>query len=113
MRKQARRDSALNWVRSGARVTVKSYAKHYGVDRYTAYDDLTAIGFPVPAAAARWAQRSPAIPREARPRTDELDDERGDEPDWVWVGDRRMFVVGYTSGGAPFGCYADEFEDLG
>jgi hypothetical protein len=23
-----------------------------------------------------------------------------------------MFVVGYTSGGAPFGCYEDEFEDL-
>ena len=33
-------------------------------------------------------------------------------PDWEWVGDRRMFVMGYTSGGAPFGCYEDEFEDL-
>jgi hypothetical protein len=29
------------------------------------------------------------------------------------VGDRRMFVVGYTSGGAPFGCFEDELEDLG
>jgi hypothetical protein len=35
------------------------------------------------------------------------------EPEWVWVGDRRMFVVGYTPGGAPFGCFEDEFEDLG
>ncbi|MGH3722083.1 MAG: hypothetical protein ACRDRI_25225 [Pseudonocardiaceae bacterium] len=107
MRKQPRRDSALDWVRSGARVTVQSYAKRYGVDRYTTYDDLTAIGFPLPAAAARWAQRPPAIPRRARPRTDE----RGDEPDWVWVGDQRMFVVGHTSGGVPFGCYEDELED--
>jgi len=22
---------------------------------------------------------------------------------WVWIGDQRMFVVGYTSGGAPYG----------
>lgn len=69
MRKQARRDSALDWVRSVARVTVQSYARRYGVDRYTAYD-------------------------------------------WVWVGDRRLFVVGHTAGGAPFGCYEDELEDL-
>lgn len=112
MRKQARRDSALDWIRSGARVTVQSYAKRYGVDRYTAYDDLTAMNFPLPAAAARWAQRPPAMPRSSRRHTTEFDDERVGDPDWVWVGDQWMFVVGYTRGGAPFGCYADELEDL-
>jgi hypothetical protein len=39
------------------------------------------------------------------------DDERFAAPDWVWVGDRRMFVVDYTSGGAPIGCYEDELDD--
>ncbi|MGH3856734.1 MAG: hypothetical protein ACRDR6_25255 [Pseudonocardiaceae bacterium] len=112
MRKQARRDSALGWVRSGARITVQSYAKRYGVDRYAAYDDLTAIDFPLPAAAARWAQRPPAIPREARRHTDAFDGERVGDPGWVWVGDQRMFVVGHTSGGAPFGCYTDELADV-
>jgi hypothetical protein len=29
------------------------------------------------------------------------------------VGDRRMFVVGHTVGGAPFGCFEDELDDLG
>jgi hypothetical protein len=111
MRKQARRDSALDWIRSGARVTVQSYAKRYGVDRYTAYDDLTAMNFPLLAAAARWAQRPPAMPRPSRRHTTEFDDERVGDPDWVWVGDQWMFVVGYTRGGAPFGCYADELED--
>jgi len=24
-----------------------------------------------------------------------------------------MFVVGHTPGGAPFGCFEDELEDLG
>jgi hypothetical protein len=90
---------------------VESYAKRYGVDRYTAYDDLTAIGFPLPAAAQRWAQRPPAIPRAARRHTGEFDDELVGDPGWVWVGDQPMFVVGYTTGGAPFGCYADEVQD--
>lgn len=26
-----------------------------------------------------------------------------DELEWVWVGDQRMFVVGYTPGGVPYG----------
>jgi hypothetical protein len=39
MRKQQRRDSAREWIRSGANVTVRTYAKRYGVDSYTAYDD--------------------------------------------------------------------------
>ena len=46
MRQQQRRDSAGAWIVSGATITVKAYAKRYGVDRYTAYDDLTALGFP-------------------------------------------------------------------
>lgn len=92
---------------------MKTYAKWYGVDRYTAYDDLTAIGFLLPTAAAQWAFGGTAATPRQRPRhTDDLDDERFGDPDWVWVGDRRMFVVGYTSGGAPFGCYEDEFDDL-
>jgi hypothetical protein len=33
------------------------------------------------------------------------------DPDWVQVGDQRMFVVGYTAGGAPFGVWEDELED--
>jgi hypothetical protein len=113
MRKQARRDSALDWIRCGARVTVQSYAKRYGVDCYTAYDDLTAINFPLPAAAARWAQRPPAMPCRARRHTDEVVDERVGDPDWVWVGGEQwMFVVGHTCGGAPFGCYIDELADV-
>jgi hypothetical protein len=109
MRKPARSDSARQWVRSGARVTVQAYAKRYGVDRYTAYDELTRIGFPLPASANKWAQRPSLAPRKRRQHTDEVDDA---DPDRVWVGGRRMFVVGYTFGGAPFGCYEDEFTDF-
>ncbi len=109
MRKLARLDSARQWVRSGAQVTVRAYAKRYGVDHYTAHDELTAIGFPLPASAEKWAQRPPSVPRKRRRRADEVDDA---VPDRVWVSDRRMFVVGYTPGGTPFGCYEDEITDF-
>lgn len=92
------------------RVTVKIYAKRYGVDRYTAYEELVAIGFPLPAGASTWARRPPPVPRKERRPTGELDDTWPTDLGWEWVGDRRMFVVGYTAGGAPFGCWEDEFE---
>ena len=48
MRRQARRESSRALIASGATVTIKTYARRYAVDRYTAYEDLTAIGFPLP-----------------------------------------------------------------
>jgi hypothetical protein len=58
MRTQARRESSRAWIASGAAVTIKTYARRYGVDRYTACQDLTAIGFP--AAGLRPAVGAPA-----------------------------------------------------
>jgi hypothetical protein len=66
MRQRQRRDSARAWIGSGATVTVKAYAKRYGVDRYTASDDLTALGFQLPSAAQQWAHRPPSTPRPRR-----------------------------------------------
>lgn len=105
MRKQARRHSARHWIASGASVTIKTYAKWYGVDRYTAYDDLLAIGFPLTPKDALWAVRPPPVPKRPPPEP-ELDD-----LEWIWVGDQCMFVVGYTAGGAPFG-YVEGLDDL-
>jgi hypothetical protein len=113
MRKPARLDSARDWVCSGVRVTVGIYAKRYGVDRYTAYEELVAIGFPLPATASTWARRPPPVPHEERRPTGELDDTRLTDLDWERVGDRRLFVVGHTAGGAPFGCWEDEYEEAG
>jgi hypothetical protein len=44
MRQHARRESARAWVAAGAPVSVKAVARRYGVDDYTAYADLIAIG---------------------------------------------------------------------
>ena len=107
MRSQARRESCRAWIASGATVTIKTHARRYGVDRYTAYQDLTAIGFPLPDSAQRWAHRPPPQPcprRSATPRV-LLDD------DWIMIDGRPYFVAGYTAGGAPYGIYLDEMGD--
>jgi len=107
MRGQARRESARAWIASGATVTVKAYARRYGVDRYTACEDLAAVGFPLPGSAQRWARRPPPEPRPRRSPTAQvlLDD------DWIMMDGRPYFVAGCTSGGAPYGIYLDEMDD--
>lgn len=107
MRSQARRESAAAWIASGAGVTIKTYARRYGVDRYTAYEDLTAIGFPLPDSAQRWAQRPSPQPRPLRSATPPapLDN------DWIMMDGRPFFVAGYTPGGAPYGIHLGAMND--
>ena len=109
MRKTVRRESAKAWLDSGAQISVKMYARRYGVDRYAAREDLEAIGFVFAPGDTRWSKRPEPVPR--KPKADSADKDGGPGlVDWVWVGDRPMFVAGYTSGGAPYGCYADELD---
>jgi hypothetical protein len=102
MRKQGRRESSRAWIASGATVTIKTYTRRYGVDRYTVYEDLTAIGFALPDSAQRWARRPPPQPRPRRSATTRalLDD------GWIMIEGRPYFVAGYT-----YGIYLDEMDD--
>jgi len=95
MRKAQRRESARAWIDSGATVTVKSYVKRYGTDRYTAYEDLKAVGFPLTEADERWAVRPVPVPRTKQ---------RADPPwEWHFDGYQVMVVIGHTPGGFPYG----------
>jgi hypothetical protein len=107
MRKQARRESCRAWVASGAAVTIKTYARRYGVDRYTAYEDLAATGFPLPDSAQRWAHRPPPRPCPGRPASPRALPDN----DWIIMDGRPYFVAGYTPGGAPYGIYLGEIDD--
>jgi len=110
MRQQQRRLSAREWIRSGAAVTVKAYAKRYGVDRYTAYEDLTAIGFALPDSAQHWAKRPPATPRQKPERRADDHAETFVNDPWIVLDGRWYFVAGHTPGGAPYGMFADDME---
>ena len=85
---------------------MNAYARRYGVDRYTAYDDLAALGFVLPASAQRWARRPPATPR----RTAEHRADRVEAEPWIVLDGRSFFVAGYTSGGAPYGMFGEEMQ---
>jgi hypothetical protein len=111
MRQQHRRESARGWIASGATVTIKTYARRYGVDHYTAYEDLTALGYPLPASAQHWAQRPPPTPR-TRPRRKTATDTSPLDSHWIMMDGRPYFVAGYTSGGVPYGIFEDEMHDL-
>ncbi len=65
MRQHARRESARAWVDSGAPVSVKAVARRYGVDCYTAYADLIAIGVRLGPGDNRWAVRPAPAPKPA------------------------------------------------
>lgn len=109
MRRHQRRASAGEWIRNGATATMRTYAKRYGVDCYTAYDDLTALGITLPPSAQRWAQRLPSIPHHATVDQDVSPTDLG----WITVEGQSLFVVGYTPGGVPYGVFDDEVHAQG
>jgi len=107
MRQRQRRQSARDWINTGAAITIGSYARRYGVDKYTAYQEINSVGFPLPDSAQRWAQRPPATPR----RTGRGGQGRAEQPDddtWITLDGRLFFVAGHTPGGAPYGIFADQ-----
>jgi hypothetical protein len=72
-------------------------------ERYTAYEDLTALGIALPDSAQQWAQRPTVTPRRTAERgVGQIDDW------WIMLDGRSFFVAGYTSSGAPYGMFADE-----
>lgn len=80
-------------------------SRRYGVDRYTAYDDLTAVGFSLGMSAEQWARRPAPVPSSDADEPVEVDDDM-----WTVLDGRKSFVVGYTPGGAPYGVFEDEME---
>jgi hypothetical protein len=108
MRQQQRRGSARGWIASGAVVTIKTYTRRYGVDRYTAYDDLTALGVRLPSSAQHRSQRPSPPPR---PRRRAASDTSPLDTDSIILDGKPFFVAGYTSAGFPYGIFEDEMHD--
>ncbi|MCW3037795.1 MAG: hypothetical protein JWM17_3107 [Actinobacteria bacterium] len=102
--------SAQAWIASGARVTIRTYARRYGVDWYTAHSELTALGVTLPAADVRWAVRPAPVPRPRPSRPEPNLSPSRLPPGWVWVGSNVMFPVGETDGGCAYGLMAWELD---
>ena len=111
MRRPARLDSARSWLNTGADVTVRTYARRYGVDPYTAYDELQMLRVPLSAKDKRWSTRPAPTPnRSHREGPDPGGVEDGLPDGWLEWGGELMFVTGFTSGGVPYGVRLQDFS---
>jgi hypothetical protein len=113
MKRPQRLESAKSWLKTyeGNKV-VKDYRKRYGVDFECAFTELEMLGVPIaPDYQERVLQsvaaQAAAVRRKKAERRAEQERQLGMESD-----DHFAFIVGYTSGGAPYGLTWAEWEAL-
>ena len=113
MKRPQRLESAKSWLETyeGNKV-VKAYRKRYGVSFECAFTELELLGIPIdPDYKERVlesvAAQAAAKRRQKAERKAEQERLLGIESD-----DRFAFIVGYTSGGAPYGLTWEEWEAL-
>jgi hypothetical protein len=94
---------------AGRQVRAGDYAARYGVDRYTAHQEMVMLEVPIAPGDRRYAVRPPppARVRQRQPSRPALE-----TPDLIEWGGNSICVVGYTSGGAPYGPSEEEMELL-
>jgi hypothetical protein len=113
MKRPQRLESARSWLESymGNKV-VKDYRRRYGVDFETAFAELALLGVPIDPDYKERVLESVAAQvatarRKKAERRAEQERQLGMESD-----DHFAFIVGYTSGGAPYGLTWAEWEAL-
>jgi hypothetical protein len=92
---------------------VKGYRKHYGVDWQTAFTELEMLGVAID--PARKEQTLQTVQQQAELRRQKKQ-ERLAEQEAAALGwdqdDTFAVIIGYTSGGAPYGLTWEEWEAL-
>jgi hypothetical protein len=94
---------------AGRQVRAGDYAARYGVDRYTAHQEMVMLRVPIAPGDRRYAVRPPPPARVQRRQPSEPVQGTLDLIEW---GGHLTFVVGCTSGGAPYGPSEEEMEML-
>jgi hypothetical protein len=85
-------------------VRAGDYAARYGVDRYTAHEEMVMLEVPIAPDDQRFAVRPPPRPTARRPvpHPDQC------PPAVIEWGGKLIFVIGCTSGGVPYGLQMEE-----
>jgi hypothetical protein len=113
MKRPQRLESAKSWLETyeGNKV-VRDYRKRYGVDFETAFTELALLGVPIdPDYRERVLQSAAAQAVAKRRKKAERKAEQERQPG-IESDDHFAFIVGYTSGGAPYGLTWAEWEAL-
>lgn len=104
---------ARTWIKEyPGKNLVKGYAKQYGVDKLCAIKELRMIGVEISEAVETNVRQSLEALRKGR-LTAKLKREKKEEKFRVFDSDENFaFIVGYTSGGFPYGLTHEEFEEM-
>ena len=112
-RRTQRLQSARAWLETyqGKKI-VRDYRRRYGVDWQTAFTELELLEVPIDPEYKRRVLQSAEAQLAAKRRKKEereakLQEELGFEQDEYFA-----FIVGYTSGGAPYGLTWEEWEAI-
>jgi hypothetical protein len=108
MKRAARLASARHWLSNGGFPRVGPYAKRYGVDKYTAYQELASLGVDLAESEQMWAVRPPPVPkrRPAPPNREPL------LPDLIEWGGEPIYVVGWSDSGFPYGLMGEDLAEF-
>ena len=109
--RQVRLMVAADWVKKyNGKHIISSYAKWFGVDKICAITELRVLGILIPESLENQIKESIKTRTEnkclveARKKDAALDDNESDE----YIG----YIIGYTSGGAPYGLTHEEFSRI-
>ena len=112
MKRSARLQSARTWLQtytSEPNKLVKAYRKRYGVDWPTAFKELEMLGIDIDPEYKQQVLDTIQAQAEAkrRKKAEQARLARGYEQDYHFA-----MIIGYTSGGAPYGITWEEWEEL-
>lgn len=113
LKREYRLRSAKDWIKtySGNNV-IKGYSKKYSVDKLCAINELRMIGYEITEEYENQLQKSLESHKQQRlslkrKREDELNASCGYESDEYFAK-----ILGYTSGGFPYGVTHEEMEEI-
>jgi len=113
MKRPQRLESAKNWLESyEGNTVVKAYRKRYGVDFETAFTELALLGVPIDPSYRESVLQS-VVAQAATKRRKKAERKAEQERLMGIDADEQFaFIVGYTSGGVPYGLTWAEWEAL-
>lgn len=113
MKRAQRLQSAQSWLPTyEGKDIVKGYRKRYGVDWQCAFAELEMLGVEID--PERKASTLQTVERQAEiQRQKKLERAAEQASEFGWPQDHNFaMIMGYTSGGAPYGITWDEWEDI-
>ena len=108
-KKQSRLNAAKSWMEKyDGKSLISGYAKWFGVDKACAIRELKLLGVQIP------DELEIQVLKSIKERIEQKNKVKASNADEMPFGpdESFAFIVGYTSGGAPYGLTHEEYENL-